>query len=305
MKSPLPVMMFGIFSLFSHLLLASDITAVAALGRIEPENGIIIISASSTPDSTAGSLIAKLHVAEGDSVSAGQLLAETDSAPVARALIIETEKELEFAQRQFDADNSIADAACVQADTAKSEALRRETLLNKGLASVEEVEQTQGFAKSLRASCQSARVSATAGEMAIEVARARLERRKAEYQRKMIYSPINGLVLQVNAYPGEFVQADGILELAAVEKMYAVAEIYETDIGRVHVGQKATVSSAALSEKLSGKVTYIHPKVKKHDAIGTDPAARKDARIIEVDVLLDKPQAVRRLTNLQVEIVLE
>jgi HlyD family secretion protein len=141
--------------------------------------------------------------------------------------------------------------------------------------------------------------------MAIEVAKARLERRKAEYQRKMIYSPIDGMVLQVNAYPGEFVHLDGILELAAVEKMYAVAEIYETDINRVHIGQKAAVSSDALKEKLTGKVTYIQPKVQKHDAIGTDPAARKDARIIEVDVLLDNPQAVRRLINLQVKIILE
>jgi HlyD family secretion protein len=305
MKDPLVGMIFVSLSLFSQLLLASDVTSVAALGRIEPENGIIIISAPSTPESTAGSLIAKLHVAEGDTVKVGQLLAETGSAGVAKALIIETEKEYEFAVRQFDADNSIADAACVQADTAKSEAVRREKLLSQGLAPAEEVEQAQGFAKSLRASCQSARVSATAGEMAIEVAKARLERRKAEYERKMIYSPINGMVLQVNAYPGEFVHLDGILELAAVENMYAVAEVYETDIRRVHIGQKARVSSDALEEKLTGKVTYIHAKVQKHDAIGTDPAARKDARIIEVDVLLDNPQAVRRLTNLQVEIVLE
>lgn len=305
MKESLLGASFVAFSLFSQLLMANDITSVAALGRIEPENGIMIIGAPSTPDATAGSLISKLYVHEGDHVTTGQLLAEIDSAAVAKALVVETEKEYEFAVRQFDADNSIADAACVMADTAKSEAGRREKLLSQGLAPAEEVEQAQGDAKSLKASCQSARVSATAGEMAIEVAKAKLARRQAEYQRKLIYSPIDGLVVQVNAYQGEFVHLDGILELAAVEKMYAVAEIYETDIKRVKIGQKAMVSSDALNEKLTGKVTYIQPKVQKHDAIGTDPAARKDARIIEVDVLLDNPQAVRRLINLQVEIVLE
>ncbi|MBU3004936.1 efflux RND transporter periplasmic adaptor subunit [Paraglaciecola arctica] len=305
MKDSLIVAMTVTLSLFSQLVMADGISSVAALGRIEPENGIIIIGAPSTPESTAGSLIAKLHVAEGDSVTVGQLIAEIDSAAVAQALVVETEKEYEFAVRQFDADTSVAEAACVQADTAKSEALRREKLLSQGLAPAEEVEQAQGDAKSLKASCQSARVSATAGEMAIEVAKARLERRKAEYQRKLIYSPIDGMVLQVNAYPGEFVHLDGVVELAAVQNMYAVAEIYETDINRVRIGQKATISSDALEEKLTGKVSYIQPKVQKHDAIGTDPAARKDARIIEVDVLLDNPQAVRRLINLQVEIVLE
>jgi HlyD family secretion protein len=158
MKDPLVGAMFVAFSLFSQLLFAADITSVAALGRIEPENGIMIIGAPSTPESTAGSLIAKLHVGEGDSVTVGQLLAEIDSAAVAKALVVETEKEYEFAVRKFDADNSIADAACVMADTAKREAGRREKLLSQGLAPAEEVEQAQGEAKSLKASCQSAQV---------------------------------------------------------------------------------------------------------------------------------------------------
>ncbi|WP_299082512.1 efflux RND transporter periplasmic adaptor subunit [uncultured Paraglaciecola sp.] len=305
MKASFVATTLVVASLSTLMVQASEISSVAALGRIESENGIMLISAASTPESSTGSLISKLHVNEGDNVTKGQLLAETDSAAVAQALILEAEKEYELAQRQFDAEKSVADAACVQADTAKNEADRREKLLKRGLAAAEEVDQAQGEAKALKASCQSARVSATAAEMAIEVASARLARRQAEYQRKMIYSPIDGMVLQINAYPGEFVHLDGILELAAVQKMYAVAEIYETDIKRVKIGQSAVVSSDALDEKLTGKVTYIHPKVQKHDAIGTDPASRKDARIIEVDVLLDKPQAVRRLINLQVEVVLE
>ncbi len=48
----------------------------------------------------------------------------------------------------------------------------------------------------------------------------------------------------------------------------------------------------------------IRQKVQKQDAIGTDPAARKDARIIEVEILLDDAAAVRGLTNLQVDVVI-
>ncbi len=40
------------------------------------------------------------------------------------------------------------------------------------------------------------------------------------------------------------------------------------------------------------------------DVIGTDPAARKDARIIEVEIRLDESEAAAALTNLQVEIVI-
>jgi len=42
--------------------------------------------------------------------------------------------------------------------------------------------------------------------------------------------------------------------------------------------------------------------VQKQDQIGTDPAARKDARIVEVEIALDDSRPVVNLTNLQVEI---
>ncbi|HET6563923.1 MAG TPA: efflux RND transporter periplasmic adaptor subunit, partial [Xanthomonadales bacterium] len=95
-----------------------------------------------------------------------------------------------------------------------------------------------------------------------------------------------------------------LLELAEVSQMYAIAEVYETDIGRVKVGQSATVSSAALGSVLTGTVETIHPKVAKMDTIGNDPAARKDARIIEVDIRLEDSSSAASLTYLQVDIVI-
>ena len=43
-------------------------------------------------------------------------------------------------------------------------------------------------------------------------------------------------------------------------------------------------------------------KVAKQDSLGTDPAARKDARVVEVEIRLDDSQAAAGLTNLQVEV---
>jgi len=55
---------------------------------------------------------------------------------------------------------------------------------------------------------------------------------------------------------------------------------------------------------LTGSVRYIRPIVRKQDVTDTDPAARKDARIVEVEVALDDPQRVAGLTNLQVKILI-
>jgi HlyD family secretion protein len=86
--------------------------------------------------------------------------------------------------------------------------------------------------------------------------------------------------------------------------MYAIAEVYETDVRHVKVGQRATISSPALERELSRTVRAIRQKVQKQDEIGTDPAARKDARIIEVPILLDDPAPAAGLTNLQVDVVI-
>lgn len=41
------------------------------------------------------------------------------------------------------------------------------------------------------------------------------------------------------------------------------------------------------------------------DALGTDPAARKDARVVEVEIRLDDSAAAAPFTNLQVEVEIE
>ena len=59
---------------------------------------------------------------------------------------------------------------------------------------------------------------------------------------------------------------------------------------RVRVG-RAHASRAPRSPALTGIVDRIRPKVQKLDVLGTDPAARTDARIVEVEVRLDDPSA--------------
>ena len=97
------------------------------------------------------------------------------------------------------------------------------------------------------------------------------------------------------------------MRVVAGENQVVVADLLadETDIRFVATGQRATVSSPALDRTLSGTVQAIRPKVAKQDEIGTDPAARKDARIVEVSILLDDPEQAAGLTNLQVDVVIQ
>lgn len=298
--------------LVTSLILANPVCAqngkqddVSALGRLQPQGGIIRIGVASTPEAVSGSLLSVLHVKEGDYVEAGMLLAVTESAAALTARKAQAQAEYQTAIRSAEASRSQADEACVLADVAKREADRRVRLLDQKLASEEETELALGQAEATAASCTAAHALARVSEAEIEVAEASVAVAQAELERAHIKAPVNGRILDILAKPGEFIGAEGLLELGRVDRMYAVAEVYETDILRVKVGQTATISSSALPRVLNGKVELIRHKVQKQDVTGTDPAAGKDARIIEVEILLDDPEPAAALTHLQVEIIID
>lgn len=139
-------------------------------------------------------------------------------------------------------------------------------------------------------------------EATVRAGRAALDAARAELELALVRAPIAGRVLEVHARAGERVGPDGVVELGRTDEMFAVAEVYETDIGRVRTGQRAVVTSPALATPQQGSVERIGLKIGRLDAIGADPIAKTDARVVEVEIRLDEPKAVAHLTNLQVEI---
>ena len=232
---------------------------ISALGRLEPEDGVIQIAGPSAPSV----VIAKIYVDDGDRVAKGQLLARIDTADVLEAAVRRIEAELANARRERD----------------------RNLQLFRGNATSDSNRDNW--------------------EMRVRVAEAELAGARAELAHAHVYSPIDGQVLRVHAREGERVGPEGIVELGKTDHMFAIAEVYEEDVSRVRVGQRAVMTSPALPAPLVGKVDQIHLAVAKQDALGTDPAARKDARVVEVEVRLDDSRAAAALTNLQVDVQID
>lgn len=281
---------------------AGGAQGVAALGRLEPEGGIVRLALPSMPEAVSGTVITRLYVERGADVTAGQLLAESDTVGVLKAQLAEARADLETARRDARAAASLADEACVLADVAGRQSRRQAELLQRKLTPDDVADQAKGAAEAGAATCKSRRASATVADSRIAGAEAAVTRQQAELDRAYLRAPFAGRVLDVHVKAGELAGAMGVLEIGRVQQMYAIAEVYETDIRHVKVGQKARVKSDALARPITGTVTRIRPKVQKLDEIGTDPAARKDARIIEVEVKLDDSTAVASLSLLQVEV---
>jgi len=146
-----------------------------------------------------------------------------------------------------------------------------------------------------------------AAQAAVERAIAAAKKAEAELELAFVKSPIEGQVLEINAREGERIattSSDGIVEIGKTDQMYVVAEIYETDISRVRVGQAAIITSSAFTGELAGTVERVGMQIGKKDVLNTDPAADTDARVVEVKIRLDNEssQKVKQLTNLQVDV---
>lgn len=150
-------------------------------------------------------------------------------------------------------------------------------------------------------------VDRQAAQAELDHAIAQVKRIEAELDDYYVRVPVAGQILKINTHVGEQVNtSEGIVELGRTGQMYAIAEVYETDVGRVQVGQQATVISehGGFTGQLQGTVDHIGLQIKKQDVLDADPAADKDARVVEVKVRLD-PEAseqVAGLTNLQVRV---
>lgn len=284
---------------------APSFADVSALGRLEPRNGVFYITSPIIAEAGNGAVLHTLHVAPGDEVEAGQLLAVMESFDLLESLRDEAIAAHHAALKEAGASEAAADAECVRADVTRREADRRKSLLEQNLSSQEESERASADATFQAAACRASRISAEAMTSRAALAQSRLSVRNKSLARASIYSPINGRVLDVNTWPGESIGLSGILELGETSNMYAIAEVYETDIYKVKVGQSASISSAALPSVILGTVERVRPLVRKQDVTGTDPAARKDARVVEVEIKLDDATLAATLTNLQVEVIIE
>lgn len=144
----------------------------------------------------------------------------------------------------------------------------------------------------------------------VDYAITQLKGAEADLEDFYVRVPVAGQILRINTRIGEQVNADqGIVDLGQTSQMYAIAEVYETDIPKVKLGQRATIISenGGFNEKLQGTVEQIGLQIKKTDELSTDPAADKNARVVEVKIRLDPKDSkkVAGLTYMQVRVQIQ
>lgn len=144
-------------------------------------------------------------------------------------------------------------------------------------------------------------------EAEVDRALANVDKAEADLALTYIRAPLDGQILEVHTRPGEVVGDQGIVALGQTSQMNVVAEVYELDVSKIKVGQRATIMSHAFPNELHGTVTKIGLQINPQNVLSTDPTADVDRRIVEVKIRLDPidSQRVSSFSNLQVNVVIE
>ncbi|MDJ0569574.1 MAG: ABC exporter membrane fusion protein [Pleurocapsa sp. MO_192.B19] len=169
-------------------------------------------------------------------------------------------------------------------------------------------QQISQAAASFEAIAEVRSVDVSVAQAELEVAEAAVNQAQANLDLAYVKSPIEGQILEINTWPGEMVdKTEGIVEVGNTEHMYVVAEVYETEIERIRIGQTAFITSGGILPKLTGTVEDVGWQIRTQDVLDTDPVADVDARVVEVKIRLNPEDSkqVANLTNLQVNVLIE
>lgn len=231
------------------------------------------------------------------------------------ATVARLRSELQNAETEFNRYQSLYQEGAASASDLDSRRLTLETAQN----SVQEAEAVLARIRSTSpAELNQARanleriaevrpVDVQASQAEVDRAIAAMKQAKADLEQAYVRSPIEGEVLDIHTRAGEVVSSDGIVELGETQRMYAIAEVYQSDISRVKPGQRAQVTSDSILNELLGTVEQIDSQVRRQTIVNTDPSSNIDGRVVEVHIALDAASSQRaaKFTNLQVTAVIE
>lgn len=180
--------------------------------------------------------VAELTVAEGDRVSAGQLVARIEDHSYRDQV---TQAEAAEQQAQANVEN------------AKLNLARNEDLVQRGIAARKDLED--------------ARTEASVDQAALRQATAALSVAQFQLERTQVHASISGTVVKRFISTGEQVDgtsANPIVEIASLDEVELAANVPAADLARLKSGQTVVLTSDALpGDKFTGHVVAISQAV--------------------------------------------
>jgi HlyD family secretion protein len=240
--------------------------SIVGTGVTEPSSEVVDIAAH------VPGVIAKVFVAPGDQVSAGQALLEIDSRN-ARAAVSEA------AARAATARESIAAAKTSLRVAQNQYALYRQVDDTRAVSQQEVITRRDAVSD---AQAQLAVAQAQARQADAQVAQARVE-----LDRHIVRAPAAMEVLQVDTRAGEYAGTQGtasvLMKLGATRPLHVRLDIDENQIEKIAIGQPAVISARGDAKRqVTAAFVRAEPLIVPKRSLTNSATERVDVRVLQL-----------------------
>ncbi|KGD99954.1 efflux RND transporter periplasmic adaptor subunit [Rhizobium sp. YS-1r] len=266
---------------------------VIATGTIKPVEEVYV------QPLVEGLSIKTLNADVGDEVKADSVLAalNDDALLLERSQLEANRAKTEAALAQYKAQVIEAQA---NLDDATRQRDRTKRLSQSGTSTVSQLEQAEALVEVRQAQLNAAKQAVAVGESDINVVDAQIEDVDLKLARTGVKTPVAGVISLRNAKVGAIASGTGnplftIIKDGAIE---LVADLSETDIQKIEVGQKAVVTIAGGRTKIEGKVRLVSPTVDSTTRLGSvhivvdDESGARAGMYASADIIVTETSAL-------------
>jgi HlyD family secretion protein len=133
-----------------------------------------------------------------------------------------------------------------------------------------------------------------------------VDKAKRELASAEVRSPLDGNLIRIYSWPGMKETDQGLALIGRTDRMQVWAQVFQTDVNRLRIGQGATVTpeSGGFSGTMRAELASIIGVVSARDLFATNANNDVNARVVLVKLNLapDDRDRVKRLSGLNVTV---
>jgi HlyD family secretion protein len=270
---------------------------VTGTGKVEPENGIVSLAA------TSAGIVVKQFKSRGDSVRKGEPILQLDEV-LEQARFEQSSSQVPAQRSQIEmARESVREAEVIYQYNQEHLASAR-NLLRKGAETQENVNDLEQTLKKSEIDLANKRLAVKQAQQRLIEIQKQGQVSRDEKKQKLLLAPEDGIILDLFPTVGSAVkQYDTYADFAGKGPIVVRAEVDELFATKVKTGQKATIRLVGSTDTLAtGTVQFVSPYLKKKSLFQEQASDLEDRRVREIRIAMD--QTDRLLLNTKVECII-
>jgi HlyD family secretion protein len=216
-----------------------------------------------------GLAVTEFLVEEGDKVTKGQVLARLDGASL-DIQIQQAQANLEGNSSTLAQSKNSIEQAQISLEKADSDLQRTKKLRTSGVATQQTFDQVQASFELANAALNGAKLALATSKASRAGLQAQMDSLQLSKARTEIKAPVDGYISKRTVQIGGIASGSKapMYEIVANGTVKLLAEIPESNLPRMKVGQKATITVNGYDKPFEGEVKLISPVVNETTRIG-------------------------------------